>query len=124
MALAERRVRKKEEENDNLVSNFAGCCLPPTKSRNTSGKADKGEREDKSAVWINSLDKSMERSCYYFMGFEFVLVWFRLGGWRFFYFPLCVCALKCTLMYMHTGALKSYSMLDSLFIYKLTFDSG
>lgn len=102
MALAERRVRKKEEENDNLVSNFAGCCLPPTKSRNTSGKADKGEREDKSAVWINSLDKSMERSCYYFMGFEFVLVWFRLGGWRFFFLFSFVCV--CAEVYTHVHA--------------------
>lgn len=71
--------------------------LPRTKFRNARGRAGRGGRKDESSVWIMPLDKSMERSSYYFMRFEFVLFWFGLGGdfsfysLFFVYVCLCVC---------------------------------
>ena len=71
--------------------------LPRTKFRNARGRADRGGRKDKSSVWIMLLDKSMERSSYYFMRFEFVLFGFGLGGdcsfysLFFVYVSMCVC---------------------------------
>ena len=74
--------------------------LPPTKLRNTGDRADTGGREDNSSMWIMPLDKSMERSSYYFMGLEFVLFWFGLGGdfsfYSLFSFYVCVCVCVCT----------------------------
>ena len=90
--------------------------LAQTKFKNTRGRVDRGGRKDKSSMWIMPLDKSMERSSYYFTRFEFVLFWFGLGGDFSFYslFFVYVCMCVCVSKHKYMGTVNVYV---GLFLY-------